>query len=244
MKDWRIPGMKYLKLGRPIPKRFHGVTLEGARDPVAFKAVMDADLYGDKGGLVLYGHSGSGKTAGAYWKQADGRWDFHSCEWGKGHISASELARINCELHASRPKFSKIVACLSGKVDTREAAEDEVESRFFDDNPDLDNDIFRQWACPYGLLIDDIHDQHLTPSYADALKEIIDGRMEENSELIITSELDGPELLARWIEGINRRDQAERDALVEKARAIVRRISDYCIPIRFRWNHPIHSIVP
>lgn len=242
MKEWRIPGVKYLQLGRPIPERFQGVTLEGARDPVAFKAVMDADLYGDKGGLILHGHSGSGKTAGGYWKQADGRWDFHSCAWGMGHVSASELFRINCELHSSRTKWSLLVACLAGKIDTDYAEEATVETEFFEDHPELDNDTFRRWACPYGLLIDDIHDQHLTPEFASALKEIIDGRMEGNSELIITSELNGPELLARWIDGINRRDPAERDALVEKARAIVRRINDYCIPIRFRWEHPIHSI--
>ena len=32
--------------------------------------------------------------------------------------------------------------------------------------------------------------------------------------------------------------------IAETAKAIVRRIADVCIPIRFRWESPVHKATP
>lgn len=229
-------------IGRRIPPMYQGATAEGARDREAFGKVMDADLYdSDKCGQFLFGPSGSGKSTAGYAYLADG-WRGSVAGWGCTYVSAVELAReVRASAHAFA-RFSRIVEFLAGKppMETDEAlsiADGTPAREFWSLFPKLkDDDVFREWAGPYGVLIDDLHIPKLTPAYSSALFEIVDGRVSNRTRLIITSQLPLAQLLKKWVG-----DALDEPALAETARAIVRRIADNCIPIRFRWESPAHK---
>ena len=229
-------------IGRRIPPMYQGATAEGARDREAFGKVMNADLYDSgKCGQYLFGPSGSGKSTAGYANLADG-WRVLAAGWGCTYVSAVELAR---EVRASASdfrRFSRVVKFLAGTpppaiADAMDIADGTPEREFWSWYPELkDDDVFREWAGPYGVLIDDLHIPKLTPAYSSALFEIVEGRVSNQRHLIITSQLPLAQLLEKWVG-----DARDEPALAETARAIVRRIADNCIPIRFRWESPAHK---
>ena len=159
--------------------------------------------------------------------------------WGCTYVSAVELARDVRASSNDFRRFSRVVEFLAGNpspatADAIEIAAGTPEREFWSLFPELkDDEVFREWAGPYSLLIDDLHVPKLTPAYSSALFEIVEGRVSGARHLIITAQLPLAQLLAKWLD--------DNPALAETARAIVRRIADNCIPIRFRWESPAHK---
>jgi DNA replication protein DnaC len=69
------------------------------------------------------------------------------------------------------------------------------------------------------LLIDDLDKAKFTPSYAEALFELIETRTSENRPTIVTCQLGGAELLDKL--------SHEQPSLRAHAEAIVRRLRDF-----------------
>ena len=200
--------------GIAIPSAYRDASPEGARDREAFDKVLnhprDSDYKG-KRGLILFGDTGSGKTSAAYARVLLNMIDH--CTFS--HISAVHLARMVRESPRNPSDFAMMMRLLTC-TDTD------------DDTDNGDQEFVGRWQSCWGLLIDDIGIPRLTPAYAAALYDIIEGQTAARNELIVTCQTDGAGLLANW--------RAEAPELADIAKAIVRRIVDHCEPIHFVWE--------
>jgi DNA replication protein DnaC len=93
---------------------------------------------------------------------------------------------------------------------------------------EIDDAVNDRWFSCSGLLIDDLHVPRFTDAYARTLYQIIESRTADRSELILTCQMDAEGLLRKW--------KADAPELADTARAVVRRIVDFCTPINFIWE--------
>lgn len=75
------------------------------------------------------------------------------------------------------------------------------------------------------LFIDDLGHGNFSNSYAEALRRIIERCTANNVPLIVTLQFDGRALLKQWTR--------EEPGKVETAKAILRRLSEFCRPVNF-----------
>ena len=194
-----------------IPRAYRDACPEGARDPDAFNKVLAHDgTKTAKPGLILFGDTGSGKTSAAYARIIRRLLDHEFIT----HINAADLALMVRGSASNFNEFSRILRFLCGR-DTEEDTE-------------TDDAINGRWFSCSGLLIDDLHVPKFTDAYARALYQIVEARTADRDELILTCQTDAVGLMKKW-----RTDAPE---LADTAKAIVRRIVDFCTPINFIWE--------
>jgi DNA replication protein DnaC len=194
-----------------IPRAYREASPEGARDREAFnKALAHVGRKTAKPGLILFGDTGSGKTSAAYARIIRRLLDHEFIT----HINATDLALMVRGSASNFIEFSRILRFLCGR-DTEEDTE-------------TDDDVTARWFSCSGLLIDDLHVPRFTDAYARALYQIVEARTADGSELVLTCQTDALGLLRKW-----RTDAPE---LADTARAVVRRIVDFCTPINFIWE--------
>jgi len=194
-----------------IPRAYRDASPDKARDPDAFNKVLAHDgTKTAKPGLILFGDTGSGKTSAAYARIIRRLLDHEFIT----HINAADLALMVRGSASNFNEFSRILRFLCG-----------TES---DEDRDIDDAIADRWFSCSGLLIDDLHVPKFTDAYARTLYQIIEARTADRDELILTCQTDAVGLMKKW-----RTDAPE---LADTAKAIVRRIVDFCTPINFIWE--------
>ena len=194
-----------------IPRAYRDASPDKARDPDAFNKVLAHDgTKTAKPGLILFGDTGSGKTSAAYARIIRRLLDHEFIT----HINAADLALMVRGSASNFNEFSRILRFLCGR-DTEEDTE-------------TDDAINGRWFSCSGLLIDDLHVPKFTDAYARALYQIVEARTADRDELILTCQTDVVGLMKKW-----RTDAPE---LADTAKAIVRRIVDFCTPINFIWE--------
>lgn len=194
-----------------IPRAYRDASPEKARDPDAFNRALAHDgRKTAKPGLILFGDTGSGKTSAAYARLIRRLLDHEFIT----HVSAVDLSLMVRKSASNFNEFSRILRFLCGR-DTEEDSE-------------TDDAIVARWFSCSGLLIDDLHVPRFTDAYARTLYQIVESRTADRDELILTCQTDAEGLLRKW-----RTDAPE---LSDTARAIVRRIVDFCTPINFIWE--------
>lgn len=199
-----------------IPAIYRAAAVARARDPAAFRQVMDyaPDSDADQPpGIVAFGSTGTGKSCALYARLVS---DFLVYDMALTHISAVHLADLVRELSVHHyGRLATILKFLRGGFPT-----DEEDG----------GDLARRYYGHDGLLIDDIHVPKLTPTYAQALYSIIEARTAEESPLYISCQMTGDDLL--------RKLAGDDPDLRPTAEAIVRRIADFCHPVEFRKTRP------
>lgn len=194
-----------------IPRAYLEASPEGARDPEAFNKVLAHDgRKAAKPGLILFGDSGGGKTSAAY-SILIRRLPDHELIT---HVNATDLASMVRGSASNFNEFSRILRFLCGR-DTEE-------------DRGIDDAVSYRWFSCSGLLIDDLHVPRFTRAYARTLYQIIESRTADRGELILTCQTDAEGLLKKW--------RADAPELADTAKAIIRRIVDFCEPINFVWE--------
>ena len=216
-KEVKDAGDRQTELGAlSIPALYRAACAERARDPAAFRQVMDyaPDSDADQPpGIVAFGSTGTGKSCALYARLVS---DFLVYDMALTHISAVHLADLVRELSVHHyGRLATILKFLRGGFPT-----DEEEG----------GDLARRYYGHDGLLIDDIHVPKLTPAYAQALYSIIEARTAKKSPLYISCQMTGDDLL--------RKLAGDDPDLRPTAEAIVRRIAEFCHPIEFRKTRP------
>jgi DNA replication protein DnaC len=194
-----------------IPRAYREASPEGARDREAFnKALAHPGTKTAKPGLILFGDTGAGKSCAAYARLIRRLVDHESLT----HVNAIDLALMVRGSASNFNEFSRILRFLCGR---ETEADTEAEDAICD-----------RWAACSGLLVDDLHVPRFTDAYARALYQIVEARTADGSELVLTCQTDALGLLRKW--------RADAPELADTARAIVRRIVDFCTPINFVWE--------
>ena len=194
-----------------IPRAYRDASPDKARDPDAFNKVLAHDGAGTaKPGLILFGDTGAGKSCAGYARLIRRLMDHEFIT----HINAADLALMVRGSASNFNEFSRILRFLCGT----ESEED----------CEIDDAVNDRWFSCSGLLIDDLHVPRFTDAYARTLYQIIESRTADRSELILTCQMDAEGLLRKW--------RADAPELADTARAVVRRIVDFCTPINFIWE--------
>lgn len=207
-----------------IPTAFHQATRAGARDLEAYDLVMAP--MGGYLGRISYGPTGTGKTTAEFVSM------IHKQILGSvyiTHVAAVELARMVGQSGYDRRNFGEIISCLEGSDPIEE--DSPARNRSGKNSSDRYSEIGERWGSADGLLIDDISVPKFTPKYAETLYGIVNARVENESGLYITSQVDGDTLLRKW-----KRESPDLDAVAD---AILRRIGEYCKPVRFEKGSPL-----
>ncbi len=194
-----------------IPRAYREASPEDARDLGSFnKALAHPGTKTAKPGLILFGDTGSGKTSAAYARLIRRLLGHEFIT----HINAADLALMVRGSASNFNEFSRILRFLCG-----------TES---DEDRDTDDAIADRWFSCSGLLIDDLHVPKFTDAYARTLYQIIEARTANRDELVLTCQMDADGLLRKW--------RADAPELADTAKAIIRRIVDFCEPINFVWE--------
>ena len=99
----------------------------------------------------------------------------------------------------------------------------------FENRAELDAYTRRLAETPI-LLLDDLHQPKFTPSYAEALLDLVEVRTSNDLPMIVTCQIDGKELIEKW--------SGDTPAQRPTAEAIVRRLRDFCLPFDFDPEQP------
>lgn len=195
-----------------IPEIYLHASADRARDIGAYQRVMTYDPDGDERnplGIVAYGPTGTGKSSALYARLVSDL--LLNRVIASSHISAVQLAELVRELSVHHyPRLMEIVRLLRGDM-----VGDETDEKLVD-----------RYFCPDCLLIDDLHVPKLTPSYAQVLYAIIEGRTSRGLPLYVTCRMTGDHLL--------RKLAGDDPELRPTAEAIIRRIAEFCHPVEFR----------
>lgn len=86
------------------------------------------------------------------------------------------------------------------------------------------------------LMIDDIGHGNFSPSYADALRRVLERATSHRIPVLVTCQYDAKALLKQWA--------GAEPSKVECVKAIIRRLAEFCRPVRFSKNRPPEEVKP